>query len=78
MYEYLQHITIEPGVRSGQPLIKGTRITVSDILGWLGAGRSEAEISEDFPEIQQEHIRAALTFAARREVSIEMVLARAA
>ena len=78
MHEYLHYITIDPGTRSGQPLIKGTRITVGDILGWLGAGRSEAQISEDFPEIQQEHIRAALTFAARREVSTEMVMARAA
>jgi uncharacterized protein (DUF433 family) len=45
----------------------GTRIAVQDILGWLASGMSNAEIVEDFPELTEEHIRAALAFAANLE-----------
>lgn len=60
-------ITIEPGKRSGKPCIRGLRITVSDVLGYLASGMSEAEILADFPELTQEDIRASLAFAAERE-----------
>ena len=43
------------------------RITVYDILGWLAAGMSNAEILADFPELTAEDIQAALAFAADRE-----------
>ncbi len=52
---------------SGKPVIRGTRITVSDILEYLAGGMSEAEILEDFPDLEAEDISAALTFAAERE-----------
>ena len=45
-------ITIEPGKRSGAPCIRGMRITVWDVLGWLAAGMSEREIMDDYPELQ--------------------------
>lgn len=57
------HITANPQVRSGQPIIRGTRITVWDILGWLGGGISESGILEDYPELTTEDIQAALQFA---------------
>jgi uncharacterized protein (DUF433 family) len=60
-------ITVTPGVRSGKPCIAGTRITVYDILEYLAGGMSEQEILNDFPSLRQEHIRAALVFAAARE-----------
>lgn len=60
-------ITVTPGVRSGKPCIRGTRITVYDILEYLAGGMSEAEILADFPELRAEHIRATLAFAAARE-----------
>lgn len=65
----MQHplITIEPGKRSGQPCVRGMRITVADVLGWLSIGMSEAEIIDDFPELTREDIRACLAFAADRE-----------
>lgn len=50
-------------VRSGQPIIRGTRITVWDILGWLGGGVGEAKILSDYPELTQGDIREALQFA---------------
>jgi uncharacterized protein (DUF433 family) len=62
--DYRSVITIEPGKRGGKPCIRGMRITVGDVLGWLAAGMSHAEIKEDFPEITDDDIRAALAFAA--------------
>jgi uncharacterized protein (DUF433 family) len=60
-------ITIDPDIRGGKPCIRGTRITVYDILEYLAGGMSEAEILDDFPSLQSEHLRAVLMFAAWRE-----------
>ena len=65
--DYRNIITIEPGKRGCKPCIRGMRITVGDILGWLAAGMSHQEILEDFPELKVEDIYAALAFAADRE-----------
>lgn len=64
---FLERITINPEVRSGKPCIKGTRITVYDVLEYLAGGVSEDEILEDFPSLEREDIRAVLEFAAVRE-----------
>ena len=64
---YKTIITIEPGKRGGRPCIRGMRIAVSDVLGWLAAGMSHKEILNDFPELTEEDIRACLGFAADRE-----------
>ena len=61
----MERITIEPGKRSGQPCIRGLRITVWDILSWLAAGMSEQEILDDYPELQSDDFRAVYEFAAR-------------
>lgn len=60
-----ERIVIEPGKRSGQPCIRGLRITVWDILSWLAAGMSEREILEDYPELESDDFRAVYEFAAR-------------
>jgi uncharacterized protein (DUF433 family) len=65
--DYRKIITMEPGKRGGKPCIRGMRITVSDVLGWLSAGMSHDEIREDYPEITEEDIRACLAYAADRE-----------
>ena len=65
--ELLKYIVIDQGVRFGKPCIKGTRITVGDILQWLSEGISTSEILDDYPLLQEIHITAALVFAARRE-----------
>jgi uncharacterized protein (DUF433 family) len=62
-----QLITIAPGKRGGKPSIRGLRITVYDVLGYLASGMSEQEILSDFPDLTQEDIRARLAFAADRE-----------
>ena len=65
--DYRKIITIEPGKRGGKPCIRGMRITVADVLGWLAAGMSHKEIRSDFPEVTEEDIRACLSFAAEKE-----------
>lgn len=60
-------ITLEAGKRGGKPCIRGMRITVYDILGWLAAGMTSEHILLDFPELELDDIRAALDFAADRE-----------
>ena len=58
-------ITIETGKRSGQPCIRGLRITVWDVLTWLAAGMTEQEILDDYPELEAADFRAVYEFAAR-------------
>lgn len=67
MNDYQDRITLEAGKRSGRPCIRGLRITVYDVLGWLSQGMSENQILEDYPELSVEDIRASLAFAAQRE-----------
>jgi uncharacterized protein (DUF433 family) len=64
---YQHVITLEPGKRGGRPCIRGMRIAVADVLGWLAAGMSHEQILADFPELTEEDIRACLAFAADRE-----------
>jgi uncharacterized protein (DUF433 family) len=58
-------IMIEPGKRSGQPSIRGLRITVWDVLNWLAAGMTEKQILDDYPELESDDFRAVYEFAAR-------------
>ncbi len=72
---YSQIITMEPGKRSGKPCVRGTRITVGDVLEYLASGMTHAEILTDFPQLSEEAIRACLTFAADRERKLETLAA---
>jgi uncharacterized protein (DUF433 family) len=65
--DYKQILTLEPGKRSGQPCIRGMRITVFDVLSYLAAGMTHDEILADFPYLTEEDIRACLSYAADRE-----------
>ncbi len=64
---YTDIISINPAIRSGKPIIRGLRYTVYDILSYLAAGMTVAEILEDFPDLTEEDIQACLSFAADRE-----------
>ncbi len=75
MNNYQDHIEITPGKRSGKPCIKGTRITVYDVLGWLAQGMSNGEILNDFPELNPNQIQACLAYAAQREHQLVAVTA---
>jgi uncharacterized protein (DUF433 family) len=63
----LERITIDPAVRFGKPCVRGTRLTVGDVLGYLAGGMTEAEVLADFPQLTHEDILACLAFAAERE-----------
>ena len=65
--DYHDHLWIDPERRSGQPCIKGTRITVQDVLEYLAGGMSENEILADFPDLTSDSVRACLAYAADRE-----------
>jgi uncharacterized protein (DUF433 family) len=65
--EYQHIITIQPGKRGGRPCVRGMRIAVADVLGWLASGMSHEEILSDYPELTDEDIRACLAHAADRE-----------
>jgi uncharacterized protein (DUF433 family) len=57
------HIESTPTVLRGKPRIKGTRIPVSLILGYLAAGHNPDQILAEFPDLQHEHIAACLYHA---------------
>jgi uncharacterized protein (DUF433 family) len=71
--DYRKLITIEPDKRSGQPCIRGLRMTVQDVLEYLASGMSADEILADFPDLTAEDIRACLAFAADRERRLRVV-----
>lgn len=72
MAEYQSIITINPLIRSGKPTIRGMRISVYDILDMLANKMSFAEIIEDFPELSEEDILAALSYAADKEHKVSI------
>lgn len=71
--DYTEIITIEPDKRSGKPCIRGTRMTVTDVLEYLAGGMSPDELIEEFPDLTIEDIRACLAFAADRERKIAII-----
>ena len=65
--DWRKYITIEPGKRSGQPCIRGMRMTVQDVLQYLASGMSLEEVLDDFPYLTREDIQACLAYAAAIE-----------
>ena len=63
----LDRIAVDPAVRFGKPCVRGTRISVGDVLDYLAGGMSEAQILGDFPQLTSDDIRACLAYAAERE-----------
>lgn len=73
MINYSEYITVEPGKRSGQPCIRGMRITVYDVLSYLAAGNTIEELLENFPDLTKEDVYACLAYAADAEKRIVKV-----
>jgi uncharacterized protein (DUF433 family) len=63
----LDRIVVDGQVRFGKPCVRGTRISVGDVLGYLASGMSEDQILQDFPQLVRHDIRACLAYAAERE-----------
>ena len=72
MDNYADYIEINQDIRFGKPCVKGTRITVYDVLGWLAEGMTFAQIIKDFPELTILQIRACLAYAAQKERKIRI------
>lgn len=70
--DLLKRITQTPGVCGGRPCVRGLRIRVSDVLEMLAAGESIETILADFPDLEQEDIRACLLYAARRTAHVQV------
>ncbi len=70
---YQNHIEIRSDKRFGKPCIKGTRISVYDVLNWLSNGMSKEEIMQDFEELTEEQINACLAFAADKERRLQTI-----
>jgi uncharacterized protein (DUF433 family) len=67
MKHYSEIITIDSDKRFGKPCIRGMRICIYDVLGWLASGMTISEIIEDYPELNEEDIFACLSYAADKE-----------
>ncbi len=67
MTKLLERIVIDPEVRSGKPIIRGTRITVYDVLEYLASGMTHQEILDDFSYLIEDDILACISYAADRE-----------
>lgn len=63
----LDRISVDPAVRFGKPCIRGTRLTVGDVLGYLASGMTETQVLADFPQLTREDLLACYAFAAERE-----------
>jgi uncharacterized protein (DUF433 family) len=72
MLNYREYITVDSSVRFGRACIKGTRISVYDVLGWLANGQTADEIISDYPELTKEQIQACLYYASDKERMIKM------
>ena len=62
----LERISIDPAVRFGKPCVRGTRITVGDVLGYLAGGTSEEQLLAEFPQLSRDDVRACLAYVAER------------
>lgn len=71
--EYQKHIEINSEIRFGRPCIKGTRISVHDVLGWLASGMTIEDIISDFPQLNKEQILACLAYSADRERRVKVI-----
>jgi len=60
--EWNQYISIDPQVLSGKPAIRGTRLAAEQILAYLAAGKTYAELIEAWPGLTEEEIRACIAY----------------
>jgi uncharacterized protein (DUF433 family) len=70
MTDLNDYIVLDKHIRFGKPTIKGTRITVGDVLSWLAEGMATEDIIENFPQLNREQISACLRYAASKEIKL--------
>jgi uncharacterized protein (DUF433 family) len=64
MQDYREHIVRDPAICGGQPIIRGTRVLVRTILGYLANGETSEAVRRDFPTVSENDVRAVIAFAA--------------
>jgi uncharacterized protein (DUF433 family) len=72
--DYREYIEVNADTRFGKPCIKGTRISVFDVLGWLASGMDFDEILADFPQLKKDDLLACLAYSADRERKISITM----
>ncbi|MEP6622195.1 MAG: DUF433 domain-containing protein [bacterium] len=65
--DYRERVVVDPNIRFGKPTVRGKRITVGDVLGYLTGGMTKAEFLAEFPQLSHEDVLACLGFAADRK-----------
>ncbi len=63
--ELLKRITIDPNICHGQPVVRGLRYPVENVLEWLASGMTHGEILEDYPDLENEDLLACLAYAVQ-------------
>jgi uncharacterized protein (DUF433 family) len=64
--DWRERVVIDPEVRNGQPTLRGMRVTVKDVLGFLAAGMTLGEILHEYPYLEEDDVYAALAYAAEK------------
>lgn len=70
--DLLQRISIDPNIRFGKPCVRGTRLTVGEVLDFLATGREVKDLLADFPQVTHDDVLACFAFAAARERRIRV------
>lgn len=68
--DYKQYIEVDKQIRFGKPVIKGTRITVYDVLQWLASGLTQEQIISDHPKLTENEISACISYAAKQQLRL--------
>jgi uncharacterized protein (DUF433 family) len=71
--DLLARVSSDPEVRFGKPCVRGTRITVGEVLGALASGMTEAEVIAEFPQLTHDDLLACFAFAAERERRLQAI-----
>jgi uncharacterized protein (DUF433 family) len=72
--ELMSRITRDPAVMGGRPCIRGLRVTVGTVVGLLASGHSIEKVLEEYPYLERDDVRAALSYAAWRVEETEVPL----
>ena len=64
---YTDYISIDPNIRFGKPCVKGTRIRVFDVVGWLASGMNVSDIIHNYPELSENQIHTCSEYASKHE-----------
>lgn len=67
----LERISVDPAIRFGKPCVRGTRLTVGDVLGYLAGGMSDDQVLADFPQLTKDDIRACLAYGDAGAVAVD-------